>query len=513
MARWPADNQDDLIAFYGMPKTAALESQLIDVVPPFRMTYAGDPVRAIKFHRKAAPALAAALNEIWEAYGRDQARIDADRVSIYSGAYNPRYIRGSSSKWSNHAFGAAIDFDAEHNGMGTGHGTMPQIVIDAFKRQGARWGGNYKNRTDPMHFEFAGGGEMATSPATVSPVMTASQVERFKREVLRWEDDSTLQGRLKVAHNADGTEIAGITSKNHPQIVPELLALVNAGEHVTAIRKAGDYIMSYTDPVVTRWGARRPGVVACLRDSYFNRGPTGGAYILQLALRSLGENLGATGVDRDGVDGDVGPLTRAALQRQEQLNSLRLLDALRAGREEWERTGNRYLPSWQNRNEQSAAWGGLVDRWTAMLALAKQFEQETATVTDPVTPTPKPDTSQPDAESQLGKLIVRMLLQLLLQRIGGTTGVTLPVLPQQPVPQPSQPSAPAEQKQEDRAADMRTGIVGAGGTLLAWLSGWLSDPMAATVGTTIVTGAAGGLPSILFGLARSFLSRRFTPPK
>ena len=25
---------------------------------------------------------------------------------------------------------------------------------DAFKRQGARWGGDFKKRTDPMHFEF-----------------------------------------------------------------------------------------------------------------------------------------------------------------------------------------------------------------------------------------------------------------------------------------------------------------------------------------------------------------------
>lgn len=175
MNRWPKDNQADLIAFYGPPKTRELESQLVDVAPPFRMTYAGKPVKSIKFHRKAAPALAAALNEIWEAYGRDQARIDADRVSIYSGSYNPRKISGSD-KWSNHAYGAAIDFDAEHNGFNTGHGTIPQIVVDAFKRQGARWGGDYKNRTDPMHFEFAGGGEMATQQPSQQGTMRVENV-------------------------------------------------------------------------------------------------------------------------------------------------------------------------------------------------------------------------------------------------------------------------------------------------------------------------------------------------
>lgn len=76
------------------------------------------------------------------------------RISHYSGAYNHRLIRGSADRWSNHAYGAAIDLDAEHNGFNTGHGTMPQPVIDAFKRQGALWGGDYRGRTDPMHFEF-----------------------------------------------------------------------------------------------------------------------------------------------------------------------------------------------------------------------------------------------------------------------------------------------------------------------------------------------------------------------
>lgn len=156
--QWPRDTEADLIAFYGEPKTAALESQLVDVIPPFTMYYDGEPVRRIRFHKKAAPALKAALDDIWAAYGRDQAAIDRDRVSVYDGAYNPRKI-AKSDKWSNHAFGAAIDLDAAHNAQGTGHGTVSQRVIDAFKRYGARWGGDYQTaRTDPMHFEFCGGG-------------------------------------------------------------------------------------------------------------------------------------------------------------------------------------------------------------------------------------------------------------------------------------------------------------------------------------------------------------------
>jgi hypothetical protein len=152
VGKWPADNQAALLKFYGTPGPD-VERQLVDVIPPFQMYYDGKPVRRIRFHRKAADALRAAFNEIWNYYGRDQTKIDALGISKYSGGYNPRYIRGSTTKWSNHAYGAAIDINAEQNGFGTGHGTMPQPVIDAFKRQGFRWGGDYRGRTDPMHFE------------------------------------------------------------------------------------------------------------------------------------------------------------------------------------------------------------------------------------------------------------------------------------------------------------------------------------------------------------------------
>ena len=154
MSRWPHDDPASLAKFYGDPAKGEPGQQLVPVIPPFRMTYAGKPIKSIMFHRKAAPALKAALDAIWQHYGRDQAKVDAISVSKYSGAYNPRLIRGSSTKWSNHAYGAAIDFDAEHNGFNTGHGIMPQAVIDAFKAQGALWGGDYHGRTDPMHFEF-----------------------------------------------------------------------------------------------------------------------------------------------------------------------------------------------------------------------------------------------------------------------------------------------------------------------------------------------------------------------
>ena len=159
MARWPHDDPASLAAFYGNPNTGEPGRHLVPVTPPFKIFYDRKPIAHIMFHEKAAGALLAAFEEIWEHYGKDQAKIDSLGISNYSGSYNPRKIRGSATRWSNHAYGAAIDINAEHNGFNTGHGDMPQPVIDAFKKQGALWGGDYHGRTDPMHFEFCSRGE------------------------------------------------------------------------------------------------------------------------------------------------------------------------------------------------------------------------------------------------------------------------------------------------------------------------------------------------------------------
>lgn len=176
MSKWPKDSPEELSNFYGDPGSGAVENQLVTVVPPFTMYYDGKPIRGIRFHRKAAAALKAALDEIWEAYGRSQTKIDAAGVSKYGGSYNPRKIAGSN-KWSNHAYGAAIDLDPDRNGFNTGHGTMPAAVVAAFKRQGARWGGDYKGRTDPMHFEFCDNGQPDAVPLPKTKPIDPPQVD------------------------------------------------------------------------------------------------------------------------------------------------------------------------------------------------------------------------------------------------------------------------------------------------------------------------------------------------
>lgn len=158
MSHWPKDNQAALIAFYGDPGRGEVARRLVKVTPPFAMYYDKRRLQTITFHEKAAPGLLAALNKIWHYYGCSEATIDKLGISKTAGTYNCRKVRGSATKWSNHAYGAAIDINAEQNGFNVA-GNIPLPVIAAFKSEGFRWGGNYKSRKDPMHFEACDGGE------------------------------------------------------------------------------------------------------------------------------------------------------------------------------------------------------------------------------------------------------------------------------------------------------------------------------------------------------------------
>lgn len=155
MTQWPRDTTADKMAFYGnFHNRDWQEHNLVHMAAPFAMYYDGQLLRhGILVHRKIVPSLTAAFAEIWDKCDHDQAKVDATGASDYAGCFNIRNISGSNN-WSNHSWACAIDLSPKTNGFNTGHGTIGQVVVDAFKRQGARWGGDYHGRKDPMHFEF-----------------------------------------------------------------------------------------------------------------------------------------------------------------------------------------------------------------------------------------------------------------------------------------------------------------------------------------------------------------------
>ena len=75
----------------------------------------------------------------------------------YDGSFMPRYIRGSKTSLSNHAFGTALDFNAPWNGLGqeppkVGEKGSLRLAVPYFEAFGFYWGG-YFSRKDGMHIE------------------------------------------------------------------------------------------------------------------------------------------------------------------------------------------------------------------------------------------------------------------------------------------------------------------------------------------------------------------------
>lgn len=106
-------------------------------------------------HQVVAPELRAVLIELHRlGLWLGEARA-AEGVREYGGCYAFRTQRGSASKLSLHAFGAAIDLNTTTNRLGE-VGDMSPAVVEVFESRGWTWGGRF-SRPDPMHFQFASG--------------------------------------------------------------------------------------------------------------------------------------------------------------------------------------------------------------------------------------------------------------------------------------------------------------------------------------------------------------------
>jgi hypothetical protein len=77
----------------------------------------------------------------------------------WGGTFNPRFIRGSRTTLSNHAFGTAFDINMSWNGLGavpalTGQKGAVRELVEIAHQNGFYWGGHF-TRKDGMHFEIA----------------------------------------------------------------------------------------------------------------------------------------------------------------------------------------------------------------------------------------------------------------------------------------------------------------------------------------------------------------------
>jgi hypothetical protein len=153
---WPEADDASLTAFFGphgkeggyTPPTGIVEL-------PFNFYLYGNRkniVRKIHVHQKLAEPYARVMERILEFYG-SQEEIDQTGFTNWYGCYNPRLMRGSSTRWSQHAWAIATDHDANRNKLGypRQESWMPEEVLDLFETEGIANLGRYSN-TDRMHF-------------------------------------------------------------------------------------------------------------------------------------------------------------------------------------------------------------------------------------------------------------------------------------------------------------------------------------------------------------------------
>jgi len=146
---WPNSDQASLRDFFGEPGD---EKNLVVIEFPFPMFYDGQRVTRTRVHRKCADSLLRVMAAI-----RDEIARNPDirgEAEDYGGVFNFRLKRGGST-YSLHAWGAAIDLDADDNTFRDSwpmKSDMPLEIMAAFAREGwlsagAFWG------YDAMHFQ------------------------------------------------------------------------------------------------------------------------------------------------------------------------------------------------------------------------------------------------------------------------------------------------------------------------------------------------------------------------
>ncbi len=108
---------------------------------------------SIQFHRLGANQMLKLWSD-WETAGL------LTRVLTWGGSFVPRFIRGSVTSLSPHAFGAAFDINVDWNALGelpalVGQKGCVRELVQIANENGFYWGGHFKNRKDGMHFEIA----------------------------------------------------------------------------------------------------------------------------------------------------------------------------------------------------------------------------------------------------------------------------------------------------------------------------------------------------------------------
>lgn len=147
---WPRTDRASLEAFFGKPGN---EANLVSFTFPYPMFYDGRRVLTSRCHYKVKDSLLRILARIGDRFSHLPGVME--EAQDYGGIYNNRLMRGSSHTLSTHAWGIAIDLDADDNSLKAHWPTvsdMPLEIIAEFVREGWYSIGAFEER-DAMHFQ------------------------------------------------------------------------------------------------------------------------------------------------------------------------------------------------------------------------------------------------------------------------------------------------------------------------------------------------------------------------
>lgn len=111
MNKWPNQNYSSMVNFYG---DVGENQTRLDL--PYTLKLAWDTstvIRRITCHEKVSKSLYTVFEKTLKVYGEKELR--KLRLDLFGGCLNVRKMRGSSTSWSIHSWGAAIDLDPDRN--------------------------------------------------------------------------------------------------------------------------------------------------------------------------------------------------------------------------------------------------------------------------------------------------------------------------------------------------------------------------------------------------------------
>lgn len=175
----------------------------------------------LSVRREVAPLFAGFIMQIVKG-GYDLTRVADDW------GYASRYIRGYEAQkiLSNHAWGLAIDLNAQDHPLGQRNTGVPRFVVEAAYDHGLFWGGDYKNRPDEMHFEFTG------TPQDAANLIASMHPPTHP------EDDVFEYRIVTIPPTGNGIQLAGkdVTGKTLGVFRQDVVATIKANDNGAPVK-------------------------------------------------------------------------------------------------------------------------------------------------------------------------------------------------------------------------------------------------------------------------------------